>query len=174
MPYQSRVHFLGLPLIDIGLAGRGDTSRRIIARGWIAVGDIAVGVLFAAGGVAIGAISVGGLGIGALVVAGVALGIAPVGGLAAGLYAFGGAAFGWVAAVGGLAVARDWAVGGSANAVHANDPVALQYFRSNVYFQAVDWGMRNRWIVAPVVLPLLLLRTLRRHSRRARDHSERR
>jgi hypothetical protein len=73
-------------------------------------------------------------------VAGVALGIAPVGGLAAGLYAFGGAAFGWVAAVDGPAVARDWAVGGSANAVHANDPVALQYFRSNVYFQAVDWG----------------------------------
>jgi hypothetical protein len=162
MPYRSRASFLGLPLIDIGLAGRRGTPRPIVARGWVAVGDIAIGVLFAAGGVAIGGISIGGLGIGVLVVAGVALGFAPVGGLAAGLYAFGGAAFGWFAAVGGLAVAREWAVGGSANAAHANDVVALGYFRSNAYFQAVDWGMRNRWIVAAVVLPFVLIRAVRR------------
>ncbi|MBP7419639.1 MAG: hypothetical protein KA911_13600, partial [Xanthomonadales bacterium] len=66
---------------------------------------------------------------------GVAVGLLPIGGVSLGLYALAGAAFGWFAiggyavgwsgAVGGVAIAREFAGGGSAFAAHANDAVAL-------------------------------------------------
>jgi hypothetical protein len=51
MVYESRVRLLGLPLVHI-TTGRVEDGRyrRGIARGWIAVGDIAFGGLLAVGG----------------------------------------------------------------------------------------------------------------------------
>jgi hypothetical protein len=130
MGYESSVRFLGLPLVHLA-TGRMENGRyrRGIARGWVAVGDIAFGGLVAVGGVAVGTISIGGLALGGLTLAGLSLGLAAVGGLAAGFVALGGAAFGWAAATGGLAVAREFALGGAAMGAHANDAAARAFFQ---------------------------------------------
>jgi hypothetical protein len=55
MEYRSRVSFLGLPVIHVAVGGAvAGVYRRGVATGWIAVGDVAFGVLFSCGGVAVG------------------------------------------------------------------------------------------------------------------------
>jgi len=131
MEYRSKASILGLPLLHIATGALVDGRySRGIARGWIAIGDIALGVLFACGGIAIGGIALGGGALGLISIGGVALGLCAVGGLSVGVLAFGGAAFAWYAAVGGLAVAHDYAAGGLAlarNVIHpqATGPTSL-------------------------------------------------
>jgi hypothetical protein len=115
--YRSSASFLGLPLVHIATGGVIDGRyRRGVATAWFAVGDIAIGVFFACGGIALGGVSLGGAALGLLPIGGFALGILAFGGLALGVVAVGGAAFAWYAAIGGLAVARDYAIGGAASA----------------------------------------------------------
>jgi zinc protease len=113
--YRSSASFLGLPLVHIAtgalIHGR---YRRGVATAWFAVGDIAIGVLFACGGVALGGISLGGAAIGLLPIGGFAFGLLALGGLALGIVAVGGAALAWYAAIGGLALAHHYALGGVA------------------------------------------------------------
>ena len=138
--YRSNATFLGLPVIDINLSAplppegakpscsSDPNSRRRVARGWIAIGDDARGILLAIGstarglvalgGRAFGVISVGGLALGVVAFGGLGLGALGIGGLGAGVYAFGGGAVGWRAA-GGLAIGWDIACGGGAFARHA-------------------------------------------------------
>jgi hypothetical protein len=115
MEYRSSASFLGLPLVHVttGTMVEG-RYRRGVAIAWFAVGDIAVGVLVACGGVALGGIGVGGAAMGLLPIGGLALGLLAVGGFALGIVAVGGAAVAWYAAIGGLAVAREYAIGGVA------------------------------------------------------------
>jgi hypothetical protein len=138
MNYQSPVRFLGLPLVHVetGRAVEG-SYRRGIAKGWLAVGDIAFGAL-AIGAVSAGGIGVGGLSIGVLPVGGLALRIAAIGGLAIGILAVGGAAFGWSGALGGVAVARDYAMGGAAAARHANDAAATGFITTHPFFRTAE------------------------------------
>jgi len=115
MEYRSRAGLLGLPLVHIATGSFADGRyRRGVASAWFAVGDIAIGVFFACGGVSIGGISLGGVALGLLPIGGVALGLLAAGGLGLGVVAVGGAAFAWYAAIGGLAVAHDYAIGGVA------------------------------------------------------------
>ena len=51
---------LGLPLVDVNVCDAGPQSSPGVARGWIAVGDDARGVLVAIGGKALGFLAVGG------------------------------------------------------------------------------------------------------------------
>jgi len=138
--YRSEATLLGLPLIDINLSApmppaggkppgssAPDGGRRV-ARGWIAIGDDARGILLAIGstarglvalgGRAFGVVSFGGLAQGLVAFGGLGLGVLGIGGLGAGVYAFGGGAVGWRAA-GGLAIGWDIACGGGAFAGHA-------------------------------------------------------
>ena len=125
------------------------------AKGWIAVGDIAYGALFAigcmwavapisfGGGFALGGLALGGGFAVALLSfgGGISLGVwALGGGLAMGLLAYGGCAVGWTAALGGAAFAREFARGGLALAKHANDATARAFIQNNTFLQ-----------VAPVV-----------------------
>jgi RNA polymerase sigma factor (sigma-70 family) len=138
--YRSEATFLGLPLIDINWSapmplGAGKHSgsaalgtRPRIARGWIAIGVDARGILLAIGstarglvalgGRAFGVVSIGGVALGVVAIGGLGLGVLGIGGLGAGMYAFGGGAVGWRAA-GGLAVGWDLACGGGAFAGRA-------------------------------------------------------
>jgi len=131
MEYRSKASILGLPLLHIATGASVDGQyRRGIAKGWIAIGDLALGVLFACGGIAIGGITLGGGALGLLSIGGVALGFCAAGGLSVGVLAFGGAAVAWYAAIGGLAVAHDYAAGGLAlarNVIHpeASGPTSL-------------------------------------------------
>jgi hypothetical protein len=150
MTYQSRLRLLGLPLVDIASGGRR------VARGWIAIGDVAFGVVLSIGGVAAGGAALGGLALGVLPVGGLAVGLFALGGGAIGLDACGGAAIGWHAAFGGLAVARDWALGGAAVAREANSPAAELFFAQHGFFRAGRFVLEHsRWFVLLALLPAL-------------------
>ncbi len=114
--YVSSARLFGLPLVHIAF-GPQRGGPRGIAKGIIAIGDMAFGVVFALGGVAVGGVSIGGLSVGVLALGGGALGCVAVGGLAVGLIALGGLAVG-VLAIGGGAIGY-YAVGGGAIGVHA-------------------------------------------------------
>lgn len=100
--YKSSKTVFGLPLIHIvyGPAWAGGLKP---ARGFIAIGNVAIGV-FAVGGFALGIFTLAGIGLGLFCFAGIALGIAlGAGGIATGYIAVGGIAIG-AYAIGGLAV----------------------------------------------------------------------
>jgi hypothetical protein len=154
MHHVSRARLLGLPLLEIRTTQRVDGEwRRGVACAWIAIGDVACGVLFAAGGIALGGVSVGGLALGALPIGGLALGGLAVGGGAAGIWAAGGAAFGLHAALGGLALAGVWAQGGVAAAAHANDASASAWFGASAFFRGVERALAWSWLL--LALPTL-------------------
>ncbi len=139
MQYRSTFTLLGLPLVHIANGRvKGDRYVRGIAKGWVAIGDVSFGVLLSVGGVAFGGIAVGGVGLGILDFGGLAIGAMALGGLAIGVLSAGGAALGWKAAFGGLAIAREYAIGGSATASHANDQAARNYLSSNSFFTTAD------------------------------------
>jgi RNA polymerase sigma factor (sigma-70 family) len=128
--YRSRASLLGLPLVDINVSDpmpQGGGERRV-ARGWVAVGDEARGVLLAIGsrargfiaigGRSLGVLSFGGVAAGVVAIGGLALGVLSLGGLGVGAFALGGLAIGWQACGGG-AIAWDTACGGGAVAWHA-------------------------------------------------------
>jgi RNA polymerase sigma factor (sigma-70 family) len=182
--WRSRWSLLGWPLIVINfsspdaqsLASKVTLSALLptkpnVARGWIAIGDRAYGLLFACGNIAIGGIAIGGVCAGVLSFGGLALGLISIGGgaigglalgglaigpiawgggafgvlafggLAVGWLAFGGGAFAWRAAQGGLAYAHDFATGGKAIAAHANDDAARLFIANSHFFQTAQWQM---------------------------------
>jgi hypothetical protein len=102
--YRSSTTIGGWPLVHMGAGVDPVTMRPRVARGVIAVGNIAVGVL-AIGGLACGLFTVGGASIGLLLaVGGASLGLGlSVGGFAVGSIAIGGVAVGFVYAIGGAA-----------------------------------------------------------------------
>jgi len=138
--YRSRLALFGLPLVHIRYDTPDDGAGW--ARGWIAVGDRAMGVLFAMGAISIGTVSIGGAAVGALAVGGVAAGPLAFGGVAFGGLALGGAALGlfaiggfavaWFGAGGGLAFAQGYAGGGLAIGAHANDAAAQAYLSQHL------------------------------------------
>jgi len=128
--YRSRWSLFGLPLIHVRTGDRFDVMRGPV-KAWIAIGSShAVGVLFASGGLAIAPIGFGGIAIGLLPFGAISLGIFSLGAVSLGIWAYGGLALGWQvfcgcgfawhAATGGVAVARDFALGGVARAAQAN------------------------------------------------------
>ncbi len=130
--YRSRARLFGLPLLDVNVSDpapsrQGEAPPRRVARGWIAIGDEAHGVLLAVGHVAWGLVALGGRAVGGVCFGGVAagvvafgglsLGVVSVGGLSAGVLAMGGLAVGWQA-YGGGAIGAEVAYGGGAAAWH--------------------------------------------------------
>ncbi|WP_165232317.1 sigma-70 family RNA polymerase sigma factor [Aquisphaera insulae] len=136
--YRSKASLFGIPVLDVQFAApmpmvldkeRTDPDHGPkLARGWIAIGDEARGILLAIGGKALGLVALGGRTVGAVSVGGVAFGLIAlgglgvgalaIGGLGVGVYAFGGGSVGWRSA-GGLAMGWDMACGGGAFARHA-------------------------------------------------------
>ena len=168
MNYKSTFTLLGLPLVHVAIgAPEGSPGHRGIAKGWIAVGDIAFGVIFALGGLAIGGFSVGGLSVGVLAIAGLSVGIWSVGGLALGAFALGGGAIALWAANGGLAIAREYAVGGLAIAAHANTDAARVYMESSTFFSVAAQAARySRWsLILVFIIPIIFLLVYLRRGR---------
>jgi RNA polymerase sigma factor (sigma-70 family) len=166
--YRSRWTLLGLPVVHIRLGG-GVPSKRTPVKAWLAAGDLAVGVLLAFGGVAIAPISIGGVAIGLLPFGGLAVGLLALGGFgvgvwtwggfAAGWQAFGGCALGWNAAFGGVAIARDFALGGFAQATQANNAAAKYFMDTAPFFHYSQSAAKySFWANLIWVVPLLLCR----------------
>jgi RNA polymerase sigma factor (sigma-70 family) len=144
--YRSRLELLGLPLVHVRFS-RSAAPRKPV-KAWIAAGDFAFGVLFAFGGLAIAPVSVGGIAIGFMPWGGSAIGLFAIGGFALGCWVFGGIALGWQAfggcalawnaAHGGLAIARDFALGGIAYAAQANNEIASQFMKASSFFRGME------------------------------------
>ncbi len=168
MEFKSKASFLGLPLVHVAFGLRDEVpGKKGVARGWIAVGDVACGVLVAVGGVATGGVAIGGaslgvVGLGGLAVAGVAAGglaagILALGGCALGYLSLGGLAVAWQGALGGAAVAHEYALGGAAFGAHANDAAARAFFTGHPFFEVGQLLMaHSRWLLLLTVLPALL------------------
>jgi RNA polymerase sigma factor (sigma-70 family) len=172
--YRSKLGLLGLPLIHIRL--RGGLERGPV-KAWIAVGDAAIGVLFAFGAAAIAPVSFGGLAAGLVTLGGFAMGLVSfggfslgpwaIGGMAVGWQAFGGCAMAWLAAHGGVAVAHNFAIGGVALARHANDAAAEAFIRDTPFFQNALAAMGYaQWLSLLWLLPAALWWWQRRNKRK--------
>ena len=122
--YKSALSIAGWPLVHVCAGIDPVTMRPRVARGVIAIGNIAVGVL-AIGGLACGLIALGGGSIGLLLaVGGAALGLGiSVGGFAMGSIAIGGAAVGFMYAIGGVAI------GPAVIDARTCDPAMLEFAR---------------------------------------------
>lgn len=173
--YRSRASFLGLPLIHVNYGCESgmlhgdyrDPQRFGLAKGWIAIGNVAVSPFLAIGGFAVGGIAIGGFGaglfcfsgfgLGAVVFSGIAAGILAMGGMAFGYIAYGGLAWGWHIAMGGAAVARDYALGGHAQAAHANDAAARALAQHSHLLMSMDWLMNHVWLTQIlIILPMMI------------------
>jgi RNA polymerase sigma factor (sigma-70 family) len=174
--YRSRASFLGLPLVHIRIGDRFAILKGPV-KAWIAVGERAVGGFFAFGAIAIAPVSVGGITIGLLPFGGLALGVLALGGFALGIWVFGGlvvgwqalggCAIGWHAAIGNIALARDFASGGIAHAAQANNEIAWQWIRSNWFFHYGEIvGEHSFWLNLGWVLPLTIFWKLSARKKR--------
>jgi hypothetical protein len=173
--YRSRWSLLGLPLLHVRIGDRFDIVRPPV-KAWIAIGSShAVGVIFAAGGIAVAPICFGGIGIGIVSYSGIALGICSAGPVALGIWAYGALVIGWQiccgfglawnAATGGVAIAHDFALGGVAHAIQANTEIAKQFIQQALFFRVSQVISRyNLWMIwiVPVVLQSWLVRRAKR------------
>ncbi len=117
--YKSKARIGSWPLIHIASGMDPVTGKPLVARGVIALGNVAIGVL-AMGGVACGGIAVGGFALGLISFAGMALGLLiSFGGLSMGTVAIGGLAVGWL--VWGGVVLGYYGAGGAAAVAHSLD-----------------------------------------------------
>lgn len=159
--YRSVQTFLGLPLLHVRFNCVKD-GKTLPAKGWIALGTRAYGILFAYGTIAVacvsngplavGVLAIGGVGVGLFAFGGLAVGFAAVGGAAVGYVAFGGGAIGWLGASGGATLARHFALGGGAFAQHANDQAAQAFMHDSIFFRN-EWTVFNILIVISWLLP---------------------
>jgi RNA polymerase sigma factor (sigma-70 family) len=176
--FCSRMKLFGLPLVHVRIGDRFDILRKPVTA-WIAVGNQAVGGLFAFGAVACAPFCIGGITIGLIPFGGLALGIVPLGGIALGLLAFGGVVIGWQAvggcaiawkaAAGGLAIAHDFAVGGIAHAAQANNDVARQFTDTSLFSRFVQalnrhWVWMNFLWIAPLFVQWQIIARSRRRE----------
>jgi RNA polymerase sigma factor (sigma-70 family) len=179
--YRSAWSLMGLPLVHIRI-NCTQAGRALPARGWIAVGNQAYGILFACGTIAVGSIAcgplavgllaLGGLGIGMFAFGGLGIGFAAIGGAALGYVAFGGGAIAWLGASGGAVLARHFAVGGNALAEHVNDPVAHAFMLGSIFFRYAQ-GFAGIMIALSFLLPpafsLYFKRWRQRHGQPAQS-----
>lgn len=176
--YRSKLVLLGLPFIHFRVSG-SLTVPVTPVKAWIAAGDYAVGVLFALGNLAIAPVSIGGLSIGVTSFGGCAVGVLSLGGFSLGIWSFGALAFGWHvfgacaiawdAANGGIAMAHNFAVGGIAQALQANNEAARSYFERDLFFHNPRLILRYlAWLNLLWVIPMLARWRVVARSRRVR------
>jgi hypothetical protein len=163
---------LGLPLwhIKLDLVAEGEAP----ARGWIAVGHAAYGLLFAWGGyavapvsvgiVSVGVISIGALGFGLVGLGAIAFGWLAIGASAVGYKAYGSlSALGWESAFSpGFAMAREAAVGAIAHAREVNNELA--YALANLSVVDKNYVLVLGIMAALVIIPVVWYsRTVRKN-----------
>jgi hypothetical protein len=180
--YRSQATLFGLPLIHVAGGRDPATGQRRVAKGVIAIGDLAVGGLaiggcslgiISIGGCAFGLFSLGGLAVGMLVAfGGLGIGGLALGGIAIGILAVGGGAIGWYAACGGGATAVKYAVGGLAYAEHANDEAAQEFMESCLSWLGRAAREQSLWIVLVLGVCALIVVACIVRSGRARDPVE--
>ena len=180
--FRSRASLFGLPLIHIRIGDRFDAMRGPV-KAWIAIGSShAVGAIFAFGGIAVAPLSFGGIAIGILPFGAISAGIFPIGAISLGAWAYGALAVGWQvfcgsgvawnAAVGGIAIAHDFALGGIAHAAQANTEISRQFFQQSWFFRCARFiANHGLWMI--FVVPMILQARLAARARRLREKTNR-
>jgi RNA polymerase sigma factor (sigma-70 family) len=167
--YRSQTNLLGLPLVHIRIGDKFGILKGPV-KAWIAMGDHAIGGLFAFGARAIAPLSIGGFSLGILSFGGIGTGIFALGGIALGVWPlFGGLLVGWQAAggcfavawrsaAGDFALAHDYAVGHFAYAAQANNDIARQFIESTLLFRITQF-IDNHWLWLNLIwiVPFLIL-----------------
>ncbi len=98
--YRSKEEINGWPLIHINLGKNPETGRPLVAKGVVAIGNIALGV-----------VSIGGAAFGVVTLAGFGLGVVSLGGIAIGIVALGAVALGYEFALGAVVLSAKYAIG---------------------------------------------------------------
>jgi len=98
--FRSKEEINGWPLIHINCGTNPDTGRPLVAKGVVAIGNIAIGV-----------VSIGAAAFGLVTLAGFGLGLVSLGGVAVGLVALGAVALGHDYAIGAAVLAAKSAIG---------------------------------------------------------------
>ncbi len=166
--YRSPWNLLGLPLIHVCIGDRFAILKKPI-KAWIAVGNCAIGGLFAFGPVAIAPLSIGGFAAGILSFGGLSAGVIALGGIAVGVWPiFGGVLIGWQAfggcitmawsaANGDFALAHGYALGRFACAVQMNNDIAKQFIGSNWMNRASEFINRHwAWVNLLWIVPFFI------------------
>jgi hypothetical protein len=157
--FRSSWNLFGLPLVHVRVGDRFSILKPPV-KAWVAIGERAIGGLFAFGGLAIAPLSIGGLSLGALSFGGVSIGIIGLGGITLGGWAlFGGLAVGWQA-FGCIAIAWSTAAGSIAL---AHDFAA----QPNAFFRCAEfinhhWLWLNLFWMIPFLVQWLVLRRARK------------
>ena len=81
--FRSKEEINGWPLIHINFCTNPVTGRPLVAKGVVAIGNIAIGIV-SIGAVAFGVVTLAGIGVGIVSLAGIAIGIAALGAIALG------------------------------------------------------------------------------------------
>jgi len=98
--YRSKEEINGWPLIHINLGTHPETGRPLVAKGVVAIGNMAIGI-----------VSIGAVAIGIVTLAGIGIGIVSLAGIAIGIVALGAIALGYEAALGALVLSSKYALG---------------------------------------------------------------
>ncbi len=169
--YKSRFCIAGIPLLHFrfGMPENGD--KPLFA--WVAGGELAYGLIFAWGGVAIAPISVGIVSIGAVSIGAVGVGLLGIGTIGIGVIGFGASAIGykayaslsalgWDSAIsGGFSIAKEAAIGPISFAKHINNEVAAEIANLTFLNQHYLWVLSA--IALMVIVPAIL------HSNKVRQ-----
>ena len=178
--YRTKTELFGMPLVHIRAGDRFSVLKKPV-KAWIAVGERAIGGLFAMGAFTIAPLSMGGFSIGILSLGGLSAGVFAFGGISVGIWSlFGGLtmgwqaltgcfAFGWDAAVGYFSVAHNYALGHIAYAAQANNEAANQYIGSNWFFHCSQFINRH-WIWLNVfwIFPFFVMWLVARRAKQAK------
>jgi hypothetical protein len=98
--YRSKEEINGWPLIHINLGTDPETGRPLVAKGVVAIGNIAIGI-----------VSIGAVAFGVVTLAGFGLGIVSLAGIAIGIVALGAIALGYEVALGAVVLSSKFALG---------------------------------------------------------------
>ncbi len=132
--FKSHATFMGMPLVHYTYGRCPETGRRVVAKGFIAVGKLAAGVI-AIGHVSVGVIAIGQLAVGLLFGLGqLSTGVAAVGQMALGV-AFGLGQFATgLAAIGQFALGKyviaQFGIGEFVLSTTRSDPEAVRFFKA--------------------------------------------
>ena len=105
--YRSKEEINGWPLIHINLGTHPETGRPLVAKGVVAIGNIAIGI-----------VSIGAAAFGVVTLAGFGLGIVSLAGFAIGIVALGAIALGYEVALGAAVLSPKFALGAITLDVH--------------------------------------------------------
>ena len=102
--FRSKEEISGWPLIHINFGIDPETGRPLVAKGVVAIGNIAFGVV-SIGAAAVGVVTLAGFGLGVVSLAGIAIGIVALGGVALGYeFAVGAAVLSAKSAIGAISL----------------------------------------------------------------------